>query len=137
MSQDMESSPYNPKKVLLKMPYRFTRSDQLLVHSSICVRCDWFPSTGSSKESAMNGTSGFQEERSSTSRSPWSRLLHEQRHRFGTGACRLLRTHNLIALSKRISTKRENHSYLTPFLFFQTQRSKVSVPENIQFGRKD
>ena len=35
----------------------------------------------------MNGTSGFQEVRSSTSRSPISyRFLHEQRHQFGTGS---------------------------------------------------
>ena len=39
----------------------------------------------------MNGTSGFQEVRSSTSRSPSYRyrFLHEQRHRFGTGAWHL------------------------------------------------
>ena len=61
----------------------------------------------------MNGTSGFQEVRSSTSRSPTNRLLHEQRHRFGTGAWHLLRTHDLIALSTDISTKREK--FLTPF----------------------
>ena len=83
----------------------------------------------------MNGTSGFREVRSTTSRSSTNRLLHEQQCQFGTGSCRLLRTHNLISLSKMISTKREN--ILTPFLFFQTQRSKVSSPENIQFGRKD
>ena len=39
----------------------------------------------------MNGTSGFQEVRSSPSRSPSYRyrFLHEQRHRFGTGAWHL------------------------------------------------
>ncbi len=55
----------------------------------------------------MNGTSGFREVRSSTSRSPTNRLLHEQRHQFGTGSWHLLRTHDLIALSTDISTKRE------------------------------
>src|SRR5713101_4750673 len=42
----------------------------------------------------MNGTSGFQEVRSSTSRSPSYRYryLHEQRHRFGTGAWHLFQT---------------------------------------------
>ena len=54
----------------------------------------------------MNGTSGFQEVRSSTSRSPY-RFLHEQRHRLRTGAWHLLHTHDLIALSTGISTKRE------------------------------
>ena len=37
-------SPYNPKMLLLKMPYRFNKGYQLLVHSSACVRCGWFPS---------------------------------------------------------------------------------------------
>ena len=37
----------------------------------------------------MNGTSGFQEVRSNTSRSPSSRFLQEQRHQFGTGSRRL------------------------------------------------
>jgi len=55
----------------------------------------------------MNGTSGFQEVRSSTSRSPSYRLLHEQQPQFGTGAWHLLRTHDFIALSSGISTKRE------------------------------
>ena len=55
----------------------------------------------------MNGTSGFQEVRSSTSRSPAYRFLHEQRHQFGTGSWHLFRTHDLIALSTGISTKRE------------------------------
>jgi hypothetical protein len=48
----------------------------------------------------MNGTSGFQEVRSSTSRSPAYQFLHEQRHQCGTGFRLLLHTHNLIALSK-------------------------------------
>jgi hypothetical protein len=51
----------------------------------------------------MNGTSGFQEVRSSTSRSPLSRFLQEQRHRFGTGSRHILHTHELTG----ISTKRE------------------------------
>lgn len=40
----------------------------------------------------MNGTLGFQEVRSSTSRSPSYRLLHEQQPQFRTGAWHLLRT---------------------------------------------
>ena len=56
----------------------------------------------------MNGTSGFQEVRSSIFRSSSSHFLHEQRHQCGAGAWHLLRTHNLIALSTGISTKREN-----------------------------
>jgi hypothetical protein len=55
----------------------------------------------------MNDTSGFQEVRSSISRSPSYRLLHEQRHRFGTGAWHRFGTHDLIALSTGICTKRE------------------------------
>ena len=55
----------------------------------------------------MKGTSGFQEVRSSTSRSPAYRLLQEQQHQFGTGAWHLFPTHDLIALSTDISTKRE------------------------------
>ena len=33
-------SPYNPKMLLLKMPYRFNKGYQLLVHSSASVLCD-------------------------------------------------------------------------------------------------
>ena len=35
-------SPYNPKYLLLKMPYRFNTGYQLLACSSACVRCGWF-----------------------------------------------------------------------------------------------
>ena len=38
----------------------------------------------------MNGTSGFGEAQSTTRRSSTNRLLHEQQHRFGTGACTIL-----------------------------------------------
>ena len=55
----------------------------------------------------MNGTSGFQEVRSSTSRSPSCRFPQEQGHRFGIGAWHLLHTHNLIALFTGISTIEE------------------------------
>jgi hypothetical protein len=55
----------------------------------------------------MNGTSGFQEMRSSSSRSSTNRFLHEQRHRFGTGIWHLLRTHDLIAFSTDITVKKE------------------------------
>ena len=58
----------------------------------------------------MNGTSGFQEMRSSTSRSSTNRFLHEQRDRFGTGACHLLCTHDFIARSTDIILSRENAS---------------------------
>jgi hypothetical protein len=55
----------------------------------------------------MNSTSGFQEVWASTSPSPSSRFLHEQRHQFGTGFWHLFRTPHLIARSTGISTKRE------------------------------
>jgi hypothetical protein len=58
----------------------------------------------------MNGTSGFEEVRSSISRSSTNRLLHEHRAQFGEDPWRLLRTHDLIALSAGISTKREKVS---------------------------
>jgi hypothetical protein len=61
----------------------------------------------------MNGTAGFQEVQSSTSRLQSYRFLHEQRHQFGPGSRHLLRTHNLIALSTSISTKRK--MFLAPF----------------------
>ena len=35
-------SPYNPKYLLLKMPYRFNTSYQLLVRSSEYVLSDWY-----------------------------------------------------------------------------------------------
>ena len=31
-------SPYNPKMLLLKMPYRFNKGSQLRAHSSACGR---------------------------------------------------------------------------------------------------
>jgi hypothetical protein len=40
---------------------------------------------GSSKELAMNGTSGFREALSSVSRLQANRLLNEQRHQFENG----------------------------------------------------
>ena len=55
----------------------------------------------------MNGTSGFLEVRSSTSRSTLSRFLHEQRYRFGASAWHLLRTHDLLSPCTGISTKGE------------------------------
>lgn len=54
----------------------------------------------------MNGTSGLQEVRSSPPRLPSNRLLHEQQLEFGTGSGHLFRTHNLIALSTGINTKK-------------------------------
>jgi len=44
MPQGMGTSPYNPKYLLLKMPYRFIRGCQLHARSSISVLCNWFPS---------------------------------------------------------------------------------------------
>ena len=35
-------SRYNPKLLLLKMPYRFNTGYQLLAPSSECVLCAWF-----------------------------------------------------------------------------------------------
>ena len=61
----------------------------------------------------MNGTSGFQEVRSSTSRLPSYRLLYEQRHRFGEGSWRLLRTHDIIARSQ--ASAQSEKRFLTPF----------------------
>ncbi len=52
----------------------------------------------------MNGTSGFQEVRSSTSRSSTNRMLREQRHQFGKGFWSLLRAHDLTT-SRGIDTK--------------------------------
>ena len=56
----------------------------------------------------MNGTSGFQEVRSSSSRSSTNRLLREQPHRFGTDPRHCLRTHDRIALSTGIMSSRKN-----------------------------
>ena len=47
----------------------------------------------------MNGTSGFQEVRSFTSRLPSYRLLHEQQPQVGTGSWHLVRTHDFTARS--------------------------------------
>jgi len=66
----------------------------------------------------MNGNSGFQAVRSSASRSPSYRFLNEQRHQFVTGAWHLLRTHDVIAFSTDISTKREK----IPDLFLKPRK---------------
>jgi hypothetical protein len=58
----------------------------------------------------MNGTSGFREVRSSTSRSSPNRLLREQQSQFGTDFWRFPRPPHLIALSAGISTKQEKVS---------------------------
>ncbi len=50
----------------------------------------------------MNGTSGFQEVRSSTSRSPSFRFLHEQQPQFGTGVWRLLATKELPRMAPHV-----------------------------------
>ena len=61
----------------------------------------------------MNGTSGFQEGRSSTSRSSTNRLLHEQQHQFDTGFWHLFPTHDL-AVSPQASVRSEK-KFLTSF----------------------
>jgi hypothetical protein len=50
----------------------------------------------------MNGTSGFQEVRSSASRSPSNRFLHEQRHRFGTGSWQLFPNEELPLMEPQV-----------------------------------
>jgi hypothetical protein len=37
MPQDMVTSPYNLKRLLLKMPYRFNKGYQLPARSSVCA----------------------------------------------------------------------------------------------------
>ena len=37
-----DPSLYYPKRLLLKIPYRFNRGYQLLARCSTCVRCGWF-----------------------------------------------------------------------------------------------
>jgi hypothetical protein len=37
-------SLYYPKRLLLKMPYRFIRGYQFLARSSACLLCGWFHS---------------------------------------------------------------------------------------------
>jgi hypothetical protein len=39
-------SPYNPKKLLLKTPYRFNTGYQLLASRSACLLYGWFLSQG-------------------------------------------------------------------------------------------
>jgi hypothetical protein len=61
----------------------------------------------------MNGPSGFQEVRSSTSRSSTNRLLRKQQPQFGTGAWHRFRTHDRIACSTDINQSEKR--FLTPF----------------------
>ena len=42
MPQDMVASPYNPKRLLLKMPYRFNKGYRLLVCNCLSALCDCF-----------------------------------------------------------------------------------------------
>ena len=53
----------------------------------------------------MNGTSGLLEVRSSTSRLPSYRFLHEQRHQSGKGSWRLLPTKLLPRMVPQIRMK--------------------------------
>jgi Metallo-peptidase family M12B Reprolysin-like len=64
----------------------------------------------------MNGTSGVQEVRASTSRLPLNQLLGKQVHLSRRGAWCLLHTHNRIACFTGICTKRE--WFLTPLFYF-------------------
>ena len=76
----------------------------------------------------MNGTSGLQEVRSSTSRSPSYRyrFLHEQQPQVGTGSWHLPRTHDLTALSSGINTMKKGSGTV----YFTTLRA----PSRIQLG---
>ena len=81
-------SLYPQMSLLLKMPYRFNRSQQLLVRNRLCALFDSISLQVLHKEPAMNGTSGFEEVRvfypPIISKSC---LLHEQEPRiFGRGA---------------------------------------------------
>ena len=81
-----QPAPIPPNGLLLKMPYRFNRSHQFHVRNRSCALRDSIILQALQKEPAMNGTSGFGEVRSSTSRSSTNRFLDEQRHQFGTGS---------------------------------------------------
>ena len=81
-----------PKRLLLKIPYRFNTGYQVSTCHHVNGACDWFLSPRSSAEPAMNVTSGFQEVRSFTSRSSAYRFLSEQRPQFEKGAWHVLRT---------------------------------------------
>lgn len=100
MPQAIVPSPY-PQKICCKTDRIGLASAKLLLVPN-CVRklVDWF----FLRESAMNGSSDFSEVQSSASRSSTNRFLQDQRHRFGTGAFRLIHTHDLIALSTEINT---------------------------------
>jgi len=50
----------------------------------------------------MNGTSGFQEVWSTTSRSPSHRFLHEQWPQFGKGSWPLLRTKEMPSMAPQV-----------------------------------
>lgn len=83
----------------------------------------------------MIGTSGFQEVRSSASRSPSYQFLHEQQLQFGAGSGQFLYTHNHIAPFTGISTKREKvpeavfmpaHNAIDPSTGVDIEREKTS-----------
>jgi hypothetical protein len=67
----------------------------------------------------MNGTSGFQEVRSSPPRSPSYRLLHEQQPQVGTGSSHILRARDLSASCTSNSKMREK----VPDTFFMLRIS--------------
>ena len=62
MPQDIRASPYNPKRLLLKMPYRFNKNYQLLIRNRLCARFVLFLLHDLRRSPAMNGASGLQQD---------------------------------------------------------------------------
>ena len=89
MPQGIEPSPYPQKISCEKYRIGLASGNLLLVPNRLRRLYDWFLL----RESAMNGTSGIQEVRSSGS--PSYRFFRKQRHRFGSGAWHLYRTKEL------------------------------------------
>ena len=118
MPQNMVLSPYSPLKWYCgKYRISLARGHMILVRNCLCSLFDSFFGLDLQRSRPfINGTSGFQEVGSSTSRSPSYRyrFLHEPRHQCGTGSWELLGTHDLIAPSTGIGAKRENR----PDMFF-------------------
>ena len=120
-----------PNGLLLKMPYRFNRSHQFHVRNRSCALRDSIILQALQKEPAMNGTSGFGEVRSSTSRSSTNRFLRGQGYRSGTGSWRIFDAHNLIALCTGSSANIEKVS--DTVLIFPEQRHNQERGSSIHF----
>jgi len=77
----------------------------------------------------MNGTSGFQEVRFSTSRSPLYRFLQEQQPQFRTGSRQLLCTQELPLMMPQVRTKNRflpsSQPPITSYTGISTKREKV------------